>query len=94
MLLYEQKQAAVTNEKETPKFKPSGPVDPNLKPCTLCNRNFAQDRIEKHIQICRKSHEKAMKRKVKFKAGLYVPLPNENYYFRFILYYTVLVYTN
>ena len=36
----------------------------DLAACRMCGRNFADDRIEKHEEICSKTAEKAKKRKV------------------------------
>jgi len=36
----------------------------DLTACRMCGRNFADDRIEKHEEICAKTAEKAKKRKV------------------------------
>ncbi|XP_043241087.1 serine/arginine repetitive matrix protein 2-like isoform X2 [Amphibalanus amphitrite] len=38
------------------------PTDPNMAQCPICTRSFAKDRLEKHQEICEKSHAK--KRKV------------------------------
>lgn len=39
-----------------------GPVPDGLERCTICGRNFAEDRIAKHREICQKT--KSKKRKV------------------------------
>ena len=31
--------------------------------CKICQRNFAEDRVEKHEEICKKTQEKDKKRK-------------------------------
>ena len=36
----------------------------DLVSCKMCGRNFAEDRIEKHEEICSKTAAKAKKRKV------------------------------
>lgn len=41
---------------------PDGPVQDGLAQCTICGRNFAEDRIAKHREICQKT--KTKKRKV------------------------------
>ncbi|XP_065091655.1 zinc finger C2HC domain-containing protein 1C isoform X2 [Ochlerotatus camptorhynchus] len=41
---------------------PDGPVPDGLARCTICGRNFAEDRIAKHREICQKT--KTKKRKV------------------------------
>lgn len=41
---------------------PDGPVPDGLARCTICGRNFAEDRIAKHREICQKT--KSKKRKV------------------------------
>lgn len=40
----------------------NGPVPDGMARCTICGRNFAEDRISKHVEICRKT--KSKKRKV------------------------------
>lgn len=46
-------------ERET---EDEGPVPEGLVRCTICKRNFAEDRIEKHQSVCSKM--KTKKRKV------------------------------
>lgn len=40
----------------------SGPVPDGMARCSVCGRNFAEDRVAKHMEICRKT--KSKKRKV------------------------------
>ncbi|CAG0881966.1 unnamed protein product [Cyprideis torosa] len=51
------------NSPNKEKFKPHGPPPEGMAQCKICGRNFNEDRIEKHIQICEKSAKKAAKRK-------------------------------
>lgn len=39
-----------------------GPVPEGLAKCSICKRNFAEDRLEKHFTICQKA--KTKKRKI------------------------------
>ncbi|KAF2352239.1 hypothetical protein FHG87_017004 [Trinorchestia longiramus] len=39
------------------------PVPPGMKRCPVCERNFNEDRIEKHTTICQKTANRAKKRK-------------------------------
>ena len=41
---------------------PKGPPPPGMAACKVCGRHFAQDRVEKHESICKKTSTK--KRKV------------------------------
>ena len=36
---------------------------PGMAQCKICSRNFAQDRIQVHTNICKKTQEKGKKRK-------------------------------
>lgn len=37
------------------------PADPNMAQCSICNRNFNKDRIDKHAAICQKTSVKKRK---------------------------------
>lgn len=51
-----------TSVKKKPEPTKRLETPPGMKSCTICGRHFADDRIEKHHQICEKSSKK--KRKV------------------------------
>lgn len=47
---------------DDPENDDDGPVPDGLVRCGICKRNFAEDRIEKHLSVCQKM--KTKKRKV------------------------------
>lgn len=54
--------------KQIPRGKGNGSplkftAKPGMAQCKICSRNFAQDRIQVHTNICKKSKEKGKKRK-------------------------------
>ena len=54
--------------KQNPRGKGNGSplkftAKPGMAQCKICSRNFAQDRIQVHTNICKKSKEKGKKRK-------------------------------
>ncbi len=57
-----QQKKARKSEPEEPKPVQRGPPPPGMGQCSICGRNFNEDRLEKHQSICEKTAAKQRKK--------------------------------